>query len=166
MQVNLHGSTAIVSSAETDGLNTVSRASSQLLCSSLDALTRMLLSGFGSSSNNVLLLLLLLFCTFEHQTCITTARTQSWTKAQRKKICASDRGKRRRNVSPSPLLPRSPGLAFHLCHFLVNASQIVTPSPFMLLQHKEGSDDSYTKKNLISWTLLPLLPPSLCFESL
>lgn len=41
--------------AETGGSNTASRASSQVLHSSLDALTSMLLSGLGSSGNNMCL---------------------------------------------------------------------------------------------------------------
>lgn len=45
--------------------------------------------------------------TFEHQTCIKTAKTQSRMRADRRIICASDRRKRRRNVTPSPLPARS-----------------------------------------------------------
>lgn len=151
--------------AGTGALNTMSRASSQLLSSSLDALTRSFLSGLGSSDNNM--------C-FSSSCCFSAPPLNTKPASQLQEPRAGQRQtggrsvqvtEERKNISPHPSPTQVPWLAFHLWHSLVNASQIVTPSPFMLSQRKERSHNSYTRKNLISWALLPSLPSSLCFEN-
>ena len=141
---------------------TGSRASSQLSHSSLDALTTMLVSGLGSSANNMCFWS---SCHFSAPLLNTKPASQLQEPREEEDPCKWRRKEKKQCLSqPSPT--QVPWLAFHLWCFLVNASQIVTPSPFMLLQHKERSYNSCTGKNLMSWALLPPLPPSLCFQIL
>lgn len=130
------------------GSNTVS-------CSSLVLVTLGITCTFPS-------LVAFLHHAFEHQTCIKTAKTQRGMKADGRMICASDRRKRGRNVTPSQF----PCLAFHLWHFLVNAFQIVAPFFFFLSCYstKKGQTIPTLGKFNKLGTPDPL-PSSLCFEN-
>lgn len=122
--VNDTGTTGLATRLQPSTLRAESRASSP------HALPAMLpsapgSSGISTSSSSS--------CCFFVQTCTTAPRAHSRTKAARRKICAGDRGKRIRITSPT----QTPQLTSQRRHFLVNTSQIVTPSSFVLPQHKK-----------------------------